>query len=109
MKKQMERKGAESEASSEDIVVDVDDVDEGLNVRSLVQTCVSEAFETIERLIACGHGDEGRMFLCGKAQGHGLRAAVDLAFSSNLHLRCSSRNMTFDTGWGPTAELGTRA
>ena len=69
MKKQMEQKEAESEASSDYIVVDVDNVDEGLNVRSLVQTCVSEAFDTIERLIACSHGDEGRMFLCGKRPG----------------------------------------
>ena len=36
MKKQMEQKEAESEASSDDIVVDVDNVDEGLNVRSLI-------------------------------------------------------------------------
>ena len=42
---------------------------------------MSEAFDTIERLIACSHGDEGRMFLCGKRPGvMDFGAAVDLAF-----------------------------
>ena len=40
MKKQMERKG-QKEASVKDSR-DVDERDEGLNVRSLLQTCVSK-------------------------------------------------------------------
>ena len=106
----MERKEAESEAPSDDIVVDVDNVDEGLNVRSLVQTCVSEAFDTIERLTAPSHGDEGRMFLCGKAPGvMDFGAAVDLAFFFQPSFEVFLAKHDIDSGWGPTAELGTRA
>ena len=101
MKKQMEQKEAESEASSDDIVVDVDNVDEGLNVRSLVQTCVSEAFDTIERLTAPSHGDEGRMFLCGKAPGvMDFGAAVDLAnfFQPSFEVFLAKHDIRFRVG-----------
>ena len=88
MKKEKERKEAEIEtpsddakAESADIILHVDDVDEGPTVRFIVQKCVVEAFDTIERSIAPNHGDEGRKFLCGKAPGvMDFTAAVDLSF-----------------------------
>jgi hypothetical protein len=113
MKKEKERKEAEIEtpsddakAESADIILHVDDVDEGPTVRFIVQKCVVEAFDTIERSIATKEGS----FSVGKHQESwtSLQQSISPS-SSNLHLWCSSLRTTFDSRWVPTAEVGTHA